>query len=62
MTIDQLISKLQIEKEAHGGDSTIYIRDADTSWHLRVSGVRESNNEAGKVLIIPEDYSEYNDR
>ena len=56
MTIDELISKLQTEKESHGGDSTIYIKDADTAWHLKVADVRESNNEVGRVLIIPEKY------
>lgn len=61
MTIDELISELQTEKEAHGGDSTIYIKDADTARHLKVVGVRESNNEAGRVLIIPETYAEYFD-
>jgi len=62
MTIDDLIRELEKAKRAHGGAAEICIKDADTGCHMAVLGIRESNNEPGRALLIPEEYADYFDR
>lgn len=58
MKIDDLIEELT-EVRNRSGNSDIFIKDTDTGYHMAINGVRESNNEAGKMLIVTEDYSDY---
>lgn len=62
MSIDDLIERLTQWRNRGNGEHTIYIKDADTGTHLKVIGLRESNNEPGRPLIVPESYSESSSR
>jgi len=62
MTLDELISELQHAREHHGGGASIFIKDQDTGWHLEPTGVRESNNKLGRLLLTSETYSDYMSR
>jgi hypothetical protein len=55
-TINEMIKCLIDAKNKYGGDSAIAIKDIDTGWHMKISGIRESNNVNNRVLICGAGY------
>lgn len=58
LTIKELISALELERQIFGDNAPVALDDADTGWHMKIKCVTESDDVRGRILISGAGYSD----
>ena len=58
VTITQMIEELTKAKLEFGGNTEIGLKDPDTSCHMKISGIRKSNNVPNRLLVTGSGYAD----